>query len=163
MMIASKDELEGKKYDLKEQWYGTEYTIVPLSDKLLKVRFLVALRFGSVANLIQSSQSTDTKEDYSDLALPKPNSFIPTNLEIQNKIEVTEVRPLTSHSFHTTDGPFHSSPNDRSACKIRLSLDYGTKRTTDGGFLERAPSSSSDHLSSTTPLLTRSNPASSPN
>ena len=38
MMIASKDELEGKKYDLKERWYGTEYTIVPISDKLLKVR-----------------------------------------------------------------------------------------------------------------------------
>lgn len=80
MMIASKTELEGKTYDLKEKWYGTEYTIVPISEKLLK--------------------PTGEQADYSDLALPKPNSFIPTNLEIQNKVEVTEVcqrLPFTSN------------------------------------------------------------------
>lgn len=32
--------------------------------------------------------------DFPELALPKPNSFIPTNLEILNKVEVTEVRLL---------------------------------------------------------------------
>lgn len=40
---------------------------------------------------VGAAQSTDDKIDYSDLALPKPNSFIPKNLEIQNKVEVTEV------------------------------------------------------------------------
>jgi insulysin len=37
IMIASQEPVEGRTYDLKEKWYGTEYTIVPLSEKLLEV------------------------------------------------------------------------------------------------------------------------------
>lgn len=71
MMIAAKEELKGEKYEMKEKWYGTEFTILPISERLMK-----AEKDGN---------------DYSDLALPGPNTFIPTNLEIQNKVEVTEV------------------------------------------------------------------------
>lgn len=38
IMIASQQGLEGKDYNMTEKWYGTEYTIEPLSDRLLKVR-----------------------------------------------------------------------------------------------------------------------------
>lgn len=37
IMLASQEPIEGREYERKEQWYGTEYTIVPLSEKLLKV------------------------------------------------------------------------------------------------------------------------------
>lgn len=37
IMIASQEPVEGRTYELKEKWYGTEYTIVPLSEKLLEV------------------------------------------------------------------------------------------------------------------------------
>lgn len=40
-MIASQGEIEGKTYENKEEWYGTEYTIVPLADSLLKVSLAV--------------------------------------------------------------------------------------------------------------------------
>lgn len=41
IMIASQGEIEGKTYENKEEWYGTEYTIVPLADSLLKVSLAV--------------------------------------------------------------------------------------------------------------------------
>jgi insulysin len=37
IMIASQEPIEGRAYERKEQWYGTEYTIVPMSQKLLEV------------------------------------------------------------------------------------------------------------------------------
>ncbi|KAL8293043.1 hypothetical protein RQP46_000737 [Phenoliferia psychrophenolica] len=57
----------------KEEWYGTEYAILP------------------------TSENGQSPVEYPELALPKPNSFIPTNLEIQNKQEVAEPakRPLS--------------------------------------------------------------------
>jgi insulysin len=36
MMVASQEPLVGKDYNMREKWYGTEYTIEPLSDRLLK-------------------------------------------------------------------------------------------------------------------------------
>ncbi|KAK4701450.1 insulysin, partial [Phenoliferia sp. Uapishka_3] len=76
IMIASQDGADGKVLDLKEQWYGTEYTIVPTSETVLKGKSPAA---------------------YPELALPKPNSFIPANLDIKNKVEVDEPakRPLS--------------------------------------------------------------------
>ena len=35
--VASQKEIEGRKYEEKEKWYGTEYTIVPMSQKVLEV------------------------------------------------------------------------------------------------------------------------------
>jgi insulysin len=40
MTVASKTELPGKKYDSKEKWYGTEYTVLPMTPELVKVRLL---------------------------------------------------------------------------------------------------------------------------
>jgi insulysin len=37
MMIASKTELPGRKYESKETWYGTEYTVIPMTAEMLKV------------------------------------------------------------------------------------------------------------------------------
>lgn len=39
IMVASQEEIEGRTYDLKEQWYGTEHTIAPMSEKVLSVCF----------------------------------------------------------------------------------------------------------------------------
>lgn len=75
IMISAQEELGGRNYERKEEWYGTEYTIEPLSEKLLKGIKL---------------------EMYGELKLPEPNSFIPKNLEIQNKLQVDQVSPLSS-------------------------------------------------------------------
>lgn len=37
--------------------------------------------------------------DFPSLALPRPNSFVPTDLEIKNKVEVAEVRVRYPLSF----------------------------------------------------------------
>ncbi|KAM0753884.1 hypothetical protein T439DRAFT_338697 [Meredithblackwellia eburnea MCA 4105] len=67
----------------KEKWYGTEYTIKPMDEQLL-----------------QGKAPTDFEEVH----LPKPNSFIPTNIEIQNKQEVAvpAKRPLSIHNTPLT-------------------------------------------------------------
>lgn len=38
LMVASQQPLEGHEYERKEEWYGTEYTIIPMPETLLKVR-----------------------------------------------------------------------------------------------------------------------------
>lgn len=43
IMLSSQEAIEGREYGEREKWYGTEYTIVPMSERLLKVRFF---RFG---------------------------------------------------------------------------------------------------------------------
>jgi len=68
--IASKDPIEGRTYELVEPWYGTEYTVRPTSDKVLN--------------------SFKAGAGYDDLVLPTPNEFIPTSLEIKDKVEVPE-------------------------------------------------------------------------
>lgn len=55
IMIASQTPLEGRTYAEKEQWYGTEYTIEPLSDRLLKVSSSFPITFsffGRVLSLL---------------------------------------------------------------------------------------------------------------
>ncbi|KAK4053747.1 metalloprotease [Microbotryomycetes sp. JL201] len=76
IMVASQDPIEGRVYDQKEKWYGTEYTIAPTSDKVLRHR---------------------PATEFEGLHLPKPNEFVPTDLEIKNRVEVSEPakRPLS--------------------------------------------------------------------
>ncbi|ORY56460.1 Metalloenzyme, LuxS/M16 peptidase-like protein [Leucosporidium creatinivorum] len=83
IMIASQEPVEGRTYELKEKWYGTEYTIVPISEKLLERK---------------------PASDFPGLALPKPNEFVPTDLEIKNKVEVEAPakRPLSIRNNPTS-------------------------------------------------------------
>ncbi|KAM0792238.1 hypothetical protein ACM66B_004933 [Microbotryomycetes sp. NB124-2] len=76
MMIASQEPIEGRDYDQKEKWYGTEYTIEPLSEKIFKHR---------------------PATEFEGLHLPKPNEFVPTDLEIKKRVRVSEPakRPLS--------------------------------------------------------------------
>lgn len=46
MLIASQKGIDGVEYELKEKWYGTEYSVVPMSEKLLTVRYLSFCRCG---------------------------------------------------------------------------------------------------------------------
>ncbi|GAA5915532.1 hypothetical protein JCM5296_001752 [Sporobolomyces johnsonii] len=68
--VAAQKEIGGRIYGEREKWYGTEYTIERTSDKIL--------------------QSTKTATDYPGLALPRPNKFVPQDLEIKDKVEVAE-------------------------------------------------------------------------
>ncbi|BGP14041.1 hypothetical protein JCM10213_005625 [Rhodosporidiobolus nylandii] len=63
IFLSTQKEVGGRTYDLKEQWYGTEYTIEKMSDKIL-----------------QSGKSTSA---YPSLAIPEPNKLVPENLEIK--------------------------------------------------------------------------------
>ncbi len=58
-------------YDKKERWYGTDYKLLPLPDKLLAFQ--------------------DAVED---LALPKPNTFIPENFDVPGKEQAGKITPL---------------------------------------------------------------------
>ncbi|GAA98082.1 uncharacterized protein L969DRAFT_85999 [Mixia osmundae IAM 14324] len=80
--IACHDPLPGLDWDSKEQWYGTEYKITPLSQ-----------------SLISQSQRSVNEEPGDDLALPEPNSFIPANLDIfeQQKGKAIVRRPTLIH------------------------------------------------------------------
>jgi insulysin len=81
MTVASQTELPGRKYESKEKWYGTEYTVTPMRPELLKVRCCYSL--WSLRTLKSSSfQEAAETRDYEDLSLPKPNAFIPSNLDV---------------------------------------------------------------------------------
>lgn len=61
VFIAAQQMPDGTKtWDQKEKWYGTEYKLSPISEQLLNFK----------------------PTDFEDLALPKPNSFIPSNFEV---------------------------------------------------------------------------------
>ncbi|GAA6044580.1 A-factor-processing enzyme [Rhodotorula toruloides] len=76
IFVSAQEEIEGRKYELREEWYGTEYTVERMSDKILN--------------------SGKSASEYPELALPEPNALVPQNLEIKNKVEVPEParRPL---------------------------------------------------------------------
>ncbi|GAA5996471.1 uncharacterized protein JCM10292_007631 [Rhodotorula paludigena] len=76
LLLAARDEVGGRTYGEKEQWYGTEYTIEKMADRIL-----------------QSGKSADA---YPELALPEPNPLVPQNLDIKDKVEVAQParRPL---------------------------------------------------------------------
>lgn len=94
ILLAAKDELEGRTYESREKWYGTEYTIVPMSEKLLQVSGPEGAQMLSLrrADFCFARAQPKTAADFPGLALPKPNEFVPTDLEIKNKVEVAEVR-----------------------------------------------------------------------
>lgn len=75
--VASKEPVDGLEWNLKEQWYGTRYRLEPFGPELL---------------------SGPSEGDLSkDLFLPKPNSFIPSNLNVlgdRNKTKDPTRRPL---------------------------------------------------------------------
>ncbi|SGY41131.1 BQ5605_C003g02474 [Microbotryum silenes-dioicae] len=76
ILVAANEPIGDRVYDQKERWYGTEYTIEPMSDKLLKHA---------------------SAETYPELHMPKPNAFVPKDIEIKNKTEVEKPakRPLS--------------------------------------------------------------------
>ena len=75
--VASQQPLDGLEWNLKEQWYGTRYRLEPFDAELL---------------------ARPSEEDFSkDLFLPKPNSFIPSNLNIlgdKDKSKESSRRPI---------------------------------------------------------------------
>ena len=60
-----------ESWDQKEKWYGTEYKLMGLPESLLEFQ----------------------KQPASDLALPRPNSFIPENFSVPGKEEVGKLTP----------------------------------------------------------------------
>ncbi|GAA5906121.1 hypothetical protein JCM8208_000637 [Rhodotorula glutinis] len=74
--VGSKAEIGGRTYAEKEEWYGTEFTIEPMADKILA--------------------SGKSATEYPDLALPEPNALIPQDLEVKNKVKADKParRPL---------------------------------------------------------------------
>ncbi|GAA5876509.1 hypothetical protein JCM8547_009411 [Rhodosporidiobolus lusitaniae] len=61
IFVSSQQEVGGRTYGEREKWYGTEYTVEPMSEKILK----------SGTSLIP------------DLAFPEPNALIPSDLSIK--------------------------------------------------------------------------------
>ncbi|POY74423.1 hypothetical protein BMF94_2617 [Rhodotorula taiwanensis] len=76
IFLATQNEVGARKYDQREEWYGTEYTIEKMADKIL--------------------QSGKSSSDYPQLHLPRPNELVPQDLDIKNKVEIPEParRPL---------------------------------------------------------------------
>ncbi|SCV68931.1 BQ2448_1951 [Microbotryum intermedium] len=70
VFLGSREVVEGREWDQKERYYGTEYRIDRLDDLGIK-----------------TSTTFEGK-----LALPKPNPFIPENLDLVTKTPATEVR-----------------------------------------------------------------------
>jgi len=69
--VAAQEPVDGLEWNAKEQWYGTKYRIEPFDKEIL--------------------ESPSSKEAHEGLHLPKPNSFIPSNLNLLNdKSKVTE-------------------------------------------------------------------------
>lgn len=68
--VGSQTPLEGLQYNSKEHWYGTQYTVQPFTTT-----FLDAAQNGATSGL----------------ALPGPNQFVPTNLDIIDKKETKQV------------------------------------------------------------------------
>ena len=73
-----------------ETWYGTEYRVRKMGEKLLKeVGEVLYVENSPVSNSCYAQ--AQAPNDISELFLPKPNAFIPTNLDVE-KIPVSEVR-----------------------------------------------------------------------
>lgn len=83
----------------RETWYGTEYRVRKMDEKLLKEVGQVPLGNGHMSNSCHAQ--TQAPNDIPELFLPAPNAFIPTNLHVEN-IPVAEVRsfvvPMLPHS-----------------------------------------------------------------
>lgn len=95
LFLAAQNEVGGRTYEQREQWYGTEYTIEKMHDKILQVR--AVSRFDAPGALLTlwsrtRLQSGKSAADHPELHLPRPNELVPQNLEIKNKAEVPEVR-----------------------------------------------------------------------
>ncbi len=68
--IVSRD-ATGGKWDKKEKWYGTEYSIGPLP--------------GDLVAEVDKAYNIATKDRIPELRLPHRNQFIPTKLEVEKK------------------------------------------------------------------------------
>lgn len=81
VMVATQKGLPGITYDQKEKWYGTEYSIQPMSAKMM------------------NRQEASIPE----LFLPKPNEFIPTDLAVHDKkpVEHPAKRPISLRNTPT--------------------------------------------------------------
>jgi insulysin len=66
-------------WDKKERWYGTEYKITPLSQKILQ-------------DIVAAGDSS--------MSLPPPNSFIPTTFEIEGKPAEGQPKPVPTKRPH---------------------------------------------------------------
>ncbi|PWN53939.1 hypothetical protein IE53DRAFT_76240 [Violaceomyces palustris] len=74
VFVAAQSLPDGSKaWDQKEKWYGTEYKLSPLPKQLVEFK----------------------PTDFEDLALPGPNSFIPSNFETFGKLATSEGRKPT--------------------------------------------------------------------
>ncbi|GAA5900616.1 uncharacterized protein JCM6883_002901 [Sporobolomyces salmoneus] len=84
LFVVSQKEVGGRVYGEKEKWYGTEYCIEKTSDKILHSKL--------------------TASDFPGLHLPKPNQFVPQDLEIKSKqpVETPAKRPLNLKNSPTT-------------------------------------------------------------
>ncbi|SDA07204.1 BZ3501_MvSof-1269-A2-R1_Chr4-3g07251 [Microbotryum saponariae] len=114
IFLGSREVVGGREWDQKERYYGTEYRI----DRLDDLRFEVSIGqnaendeyhskdWGVFACPIQMKPISEGK-----LALPKPNPFIPKNVELVTKTPAAEPakRPTlvrqssTSRVFHKKD------------------------------------------------------------
>ncbi|GAA5890262.1 hypothetical protein JCM6882_008774 [Rhodosporidiobolus microsporus] len=65
IFLSAQEEVGGRTYGEREEWYGTEYTIERMSDKILE------------------SNSPTAPSHYPSLSLPPPNALVPTDLEIR--------------------------------------------------------------------------------
>ncbi|GAA5829536.1 hypothetical protein JCM11251_000196 [Rhodosporidiobolus azoricus] len=65
IFLSAQEEVGGRTYGEREEWYGTEYTIEKMSEKIL------------------SSDSPSAPSSYPSLHLPARNALVPTDLEIR--------------------------------------------------------------------------------
>lgn len=93
IMIASQEPVRGIALDQKEKWYGTEYTIIPTAESILKVCLPSSFLLPETGADAMGSQDHSASK-FPELVLPTPNTFIPVDLEIKNKVEVTKVSHL---------------------------------------------------------------------
>lgn len=125
IMIASQEPVEGRTYELKEKWYGTEYTIVPLSEKLLEVSLFPPSRLPSAAGLTSVNLS-----HHSASPLPTfPVSAFPSRTSSSLPISRSRTR-------------LRSIPRPSALCRFAttLLLVSGTRKTIGGGFPGQEPS-----------------------
>lgn len=75
VFVAAQQMPDGSEaWDKKEKWYGTDYKLMGLPQKLLQ--------FQTQAKAAE------------DLALPKPNTFIPENFDVPGKDQAGQITPL---------------------------------------------------------------------
>ncbi|GAA6026838.1 hypothetical protein JCM8097_005898 [Rhodosporidiobolus ruineniae] len=65
IFLSAQKEIEGRTYEGREKWYGTEYTVEKMSDKIL------------------SSASPTAHTLFPSLSLPARNALVPSNLSIK--------------------------------------------------------------------------------